>query len=169
MLVICDIDITLTQPTEKRLKLIAEPTPDWKAFLDPEIIKSDLPIPTAQAGLDFLQQIGAKLVFLTGRGEALRESTQEWLLKHYKIKANSENLYMRKVTDTRIPSEYKTEHLQTIKSLSFKDYNSIIAIDDDPYMVKVYFSMGILPLSAPDCWKHMFKFTTLPEEIRWRL
>jgi len=89
------------------------------------------------------QDNGLKVVVLTARSEPYREVTQKWLDDVEGI--NYENIYMRPEGDVRKDAIVKAEILHEIK----KDYDIVHAIDDNPALVPVFKTFGILTTRVP--------------------
>jgi hypothetical protein len=168
MLIVSDIDKTLCRAAPERLKFIEQEKPDWEGFLNPELVKTDLPIPEAQRGIKHIIQMGYPLMFITGRNESLRAVTTEWLLKHFDIKVDQTNLYMRRIDDFRVPSDVKREMLSKLVYVH-NPANGWLCLDDDPFLMKTYREFNAIPMLAPDCWKYMFDIRDdLGVEQHWR-
>lgn len=79
------------------------------------------------------------LIFLSGRDGVCYEDTKQWLYKNTSIES-SYILLMRKEGDTRKDTEIKEE-------IFWRDiepyYNVVMAIDDRPCMVKLWYEIGI--------------------------
>ena len=160
MLIVCDIDQSIADNSH-RVHLL----PNWDAFLSPEVVALDKPIPEAQLGISFLQQYH-EIIFLTGRNEGLRETTKEWLKKHFNIDTTPNNLLMRPTGSMELPTTFKRKELMR---LVYKYPLPWLCIDDDSYMHPIYQEMGCISLLAPDCWNSLMpRFTNLPEESNWR-
>jgi hypothetical protein len=88
--IIFDIDGTLADATH-RLHFIKDmafwtskegrvPTPDWDTFLSDEMVSKDAPIPQTWQMLTLLLMGGNnRIYFITGRPEAQRQTTYDWL------------------------------------------------------------------------------------------
>ena len=86
--VIFDIDGTLAN-AEHRLHWIKDmaywddtkspPRPNWKMFLDEDLVFQDAPIPQTWDIMGSLLRGGHRIIFITGRNERTRISTEAWL------------------------------------------------------------------------------------------
>lgn len=88
--VIFDIDGTLADATH-RLHFIKDMSfwkpggitrdlkPDWESFLAPEAVAKDAIIEPIWKVMRGLLNGGARVLFITGRSESLRQTTQDWL------------------------------------------------------------------------------------------
>ena len=163
LLLILDIDGTLSDNVH-RAHLVECDKPDWEAFLKPELVAKDPPILDAVRCIRHFQNLGAEIVFLTGRREPLRDTTREWIFKYFDINATSITLFMRQSGNSDKPTVLKNKIIQELIIPQYRDH-TMIAIEDDPYMQQIYFQNGIIPLQAPGCWKTIFSFDkSLPAE-----
>lgn len=166
--IICDIDRTISN-NDHRAYLVECDEPNWDAFLEPHLVAQDLPIKLAQDGLKFLLDIGAKVTFLTGRNESLREVTAEWIKKHFNIEVNDKNLLMRSLDDRSVPSKFKKEKLTNFieETVNFNDI--VVCFDDDIYALNMYNELGLIAFKAPGCWDSFHSvFLPLNKEGFWR-
>lgn len=164
MVIVLDIDGTLAN-NDHRAHYVDGDVKDWENFLRPDLVIKDTPIARTKDALKKAQDLGYTIVFLTGRNESLRDTTMRWLFDHYGVDANDETLYMRPIGNLLKPTEYKHQQLTSIR----RDFgNSLLFVDDDKYMHKVYAEFG-LSLKAPECWDVLFpEFLELEEEVAWR-
>ena len=171
MILILDVDGTLADASH-RSHYVDGNVKDWGKFLQPHLVLQDTVIEGAHRGYHHLNRIATKTLFLTGRNEGLRETTTQWLGTHFEVACSPRNLIMRPIGDNRVPTVFKHEALCTIEdSLFWGGFNSetIMAIDDDKFMMKIYRDLGYITLFAPDCWKTMFPdFDHLTDETTWR-
>lgn len=166
MLIVIDLDETCFTNTYRK-HLIEGPNPNWQAYLAPELVRLDPPIPSAQRVFPKLLASGASIVFLTGRNESLRAVTTESLKEHFNVDVDNTSLLMREIGDMRTPTEYKRSHLNR---LVYKFPTPWLCIDDDKFMQSVYLSYSAIPLLAPACWDVLFvDFPDLPIEAHWRV
>lgn len=136
--VIFDIDGTLADASHRLHHIMPDPnaayeTPfkkDWDKFLSDELVAKDAPIPATWATLTALVRDHARILFITGRPEAQRQITYDWLTKidctHRAVAAwtwqNSNNkpvLYMRKDGDRRPSHIVKEEALHRARMDTF--------------------------------------------------
>jgi hydroxymethylpyrimidine pyrophosphatase-like HAD family hydrolase len=168
-LAVLDIDGTLANNAH-RLHHIenAEGTKDWKAFLSDELVSQDTVHEGVIRCLMHMKAEGWTFIFLTGRGEEQRATTQEWLYKQLgRSLSYGCELLMRPAGDQRVATEVKNEALTRIMREHRPRFS--MAFDDDAYMWKVYRSHGIIPMKAPGCWEYLFpKTPELPQETAWR-
>ncbi len=173
--VIFDIDGTLSS-ADHRAHYVECDNPDWESFLKPELVALDTVIEGSQRGFKHLAEIADEIIFLTGRNEGLREVTTMWLFNNFAdLLPNGNhhlNIVMRPIGDNRIPSEYKTDALRGIENrLAAQGLgaSTILAVDDDKWMMGVYRKLGYITLHAPDCWLTLFPdFDHLTNETTWR-
>lgn len=149
MLVILDIDNTLSDCTH-RLKYIDHTKKDYGDFLNPDVMVLDPPIPGAQEGVKYFQQIGWRVVFVTSRNEGLRPVTEKWIKQHFNIDVDGLNLLMRPSGDESPTSEIKRRILD---KLVYKYDAPWIAVDDNLSMRDVYLDFNCIFLWSPLCWK----------------
>jgi HAD superfamily, subfamily IIIB (Acid phosphatase) len=166
-MILLDLDGTLFDNSHRK-HLVECETPDWKAFLSPELAAKDPVFPEAKMALDLLKKhTSHNFVFLTGRNESLREVTGKAIVEKLEIPLDNLNhLIMRPVDNYDKPSVFKSKEINKI--LNWVLPKEVIAIDDDPYLVPVYLAHGVFPLLAPDCWKYICQLNELPTETYWR-
>jgi predicted kinase len=88
---------------------------------------------------------GHEVIFCSGRTEACREQTEQWLLKHVGVQYVA--LYMRAIGDQRKDSIVKTELFdQHIR----KFWHVVAAIDDRRQVVDAWRSLGLTVLQVAD-------------------
>ena len=155
MHVILDIDGTLSDASHRAHHLNSNPK-NWEAFLAPDTVSKDIPIPGAVEAVRKMVALNYHLTFLTGRNESLRDVTSTWLLNHFDFATNDFNLLMRPVSNMLKAAEYKAQQMQVLLA-EFKagGANDFVFIDDDPQVFDVYAAEGLI-LKAPDCWKILF-------------
>lgn len=110
--------------------------PDWQAVA--EAIKRDRPVFPLILMLRLFAQRGHVIHFITGRAEATREATTQWL-DTYKVPYHA--IRMRPNDDTR-PQLF-------LKRDIIRPYNRsrvLLALEDNPKVVKLYRSLGLLTL-----------------------
>ncbi len=172
MNLILDVDGTLADASH-RSHFVDGEVKDWDSFLQPHLVIQDTVIEGARRGYDYLTKLTDSVFFLTGRNESLRDATAQWLKTHFDVNCNAYNLIMRPIDDNSVPSVFKENALlETIENRIFLNGNNqsaIMAIDDDPYMMRIYRDLGYIALHAPECWKTMFPdFDHLTDETTWR-
>lgn len=155
MLVICDIDGTLADWSER--SKAAGPMPDKKdkkvfqRWLDTvqseESLANDVVIPQVLYTVHALLEQGYEVVFLTGRSERFREVTTEWLRNACRFTDFS--LLMRSDDDWSSAAIFKESKIQEI--IENEDaFRMFMAIDDDydGDVSKVYAKYGIVHLKV---------------------
>ncbi len=171
MILILDIDGTLSDATH-RSHYVDRAKPDWDGFLQPDLVLQDTPIQDSQRGVKLLSSIADQIIFLTGRNERLREVTTKWLKIHFGVTCNEANLLMRPIDNQEKPTEFKGAALQNlINEYKEPGHNlpKFMAVDDDPFMMKVYRGLGIITMHAPEVWKYLFPdYDHLTNETTWR-
>lgn len=166
MIVICDVDETILDNHHRQHLLGDGPRKNWDAFLHPDAVAKDTPIPKAKEGLQHLVAAGGQIVFLTGRNERLREVTLFSLRTHFGISPPPEHLIMRPDGEITKATEFKGRVLQQLRNRYI--VRPFVYIDDDAYMWPVAARYGVV-LRAPHCWEHLNPSRAdLPAEIAWR-
>jgi len=173
MILILDIDGTLSN-LDHRAHWVEREKPDWDTFLSPELVAKDAPIEIAQKALPKILENTYYNYLVTGRNESLREVTEEWLAKHYKIGPTGQDylpLHMRPEGELSTSTEYKERAISKI--LYSLDTNSILAknhtvviIDDDPHVLHSMQKFGIT-LKAPECWELLYHEKPSKKEELW--
>lgn len=157
--VIWDIDGTLADASH-RLHLIMNPEgkKDWPAFLAPELVEKDAPIPATWRLLTLLLRDGARVAFITGRNEGQRIMTHRWLrglgLKQpcpHRAPAHATwsrlgptykpPLLMRATGDRRPSHEVKRDLLQDLRGMGYKP---TLAFEDRADDARMWRSEGLL-------------------------
>lgn len=150
--------------------MVEQEKPDWDAFLDPKLVIKDPPVPGAVQGMEKLSRLGHSFTFLTGRREALKETTIKWLETNLSIKFDNfwYKLIMRPNDNKELPTVFKGKMIKFL--LNMYRNQEIIAFDDDLFMFPVYMHYGITAFKAPECWKAFCPITeNLPPEQQMRL
>lgn len=159
MHVILDIDGTLADATH-RAHFLKEKIPNWDAFFDPQNVFKDPPIDKAKAAVTHLQEQKYGITVITGRVEALRDTTTRWLLEHFGLAVDDDSLLMRPMSNMLSAREYKAQQMQQILAgLKAVGERSFLFIDDDERALQIYSVEGIA-LRAPQCWDHLFTAST---------
>lgn len=109
MFVVFDIDGTLADPTH-RLHYIQGEDKDWDAFF--AACGEDRPIYDALMVCESLYEMGHYIEFWTGRPEAVREETVDWLGSYLGEWATFLPLRMREDGDYRPDHQVKPEFLE---------------------------------------------------------
>lgn len=172
MLIVCDIDGTLNVISPKRLRLIQKECPseaDFLAFLEPNLVKLDLPIPEAKEGLLAIARNLNRVYFVTGRRESLRKVTRWWLKKHFGLSVRNDHLLMRPIDSMVTASDYKKWVLEN-KILPLKAQFAypvdLLFLDDDAYVLNLYSKYGVA-LKAPECWSLLVHEKPKKKEQLW--
>lgn len=77
------------------------------------------------------------VLFLTGRNEDARQATERWLDE---IGMEHQGVFMRATDDWRPGAEYKAE---VMRDRILRDFDVVLALDDDPEIVKAFRAMGV--------------------------
>ena len=122
--VIWDLDGTLSDDRARAHFVEVEQgrTRDWKSYFD--AIGSDPPIAASMEVLRALHAAGNRVVFLTGRPEHTRRTTERWL------KANGlteyDRLLMRPAGDLRRSGDFKVGEVAKLR----REYEIVCAFED---------------------------------------
>lgn len=99
----------------------------------------DQPNPPVVTTISALAAVGHRVVFMSGRTDACRASTEEWLAKHLP-EVDYDALYMRAAGDTRrdaaVKAELFDEHVRD-------EYDVRIVLDDRDQVVRLWRAMGL--------------------------
>lgn len=108
-------------------------------------VHEDRPNAPVIAVVQAMHEAGYKIIFVSGRTDACREATEEWLDGHIGI--SYEGLYMRKAGDMRKDSIVKTEifneHIR-------HNYNMVCVLDDRKQVVDAWRAMGLTVLAVAE-------------------
>lgn len=133
---IFDIDGTIADLTHRRHHITTKPK-NWPAFHAGCV--DDKPIEHIRTLLRHMYEApGAKIVYVSGRNEAQREATANWIEEHDFPLAW--HLYMRADGDFRDDAIVKFELLQRLRADGFEP---IMAFDDRDRVVKMWRENGI--------------------------
>lgn len=105
--IICDLDGTLANIDHRR-EFITGEKKDWKSFHRPENIYRDEVNTWCLDILEGMESLGYFVIFVSGRFEASRQITQQWL-KDKCGRDGNDPLYMRPDGDYRPDVEVKRE------------------------------------------------------------
>ena len=150
MLLVVDIDGCLADWKARDKAVGGSPgRSDIKAYkayvenlMDDSRLICDQPVPGMQTLLRALSaREGVEIVYLTGRSEKHRLTTARWLLLHRFPEAD---IVMRGPTDWRKAPTFKAEKMNLFKN----KYESIMAIEDEPEVVKTFTSLGLTVLQV---------------------
>jgi len=128
MKIVFDIDGTLAdlshrlhyiQPAEGEEK-------DWDGFF--AACMDDAPIPHVIQTLKDLSEMGHPVEFWTGRSEAVREETIQWLMKHLRWPSFAIKLKMRPIGDHRPDYLLKSDYIDfdDKPDLIFEDRKTVV-------------------------------------------
>lgn len=138
--IIIDVDGTISK-IDHRLYLIKKTPKDWVGFYD--AAKEDEPLmDNIKMIKDDLEKLGALPVFVTGRSDVIRDSTTDWIYKHFfEIPSTGfiRRLYMRKEGDHREDVEVKKEIYDT--HFLFDDVLRVY--EDRPSVIRMYKDLGL--------------------------
>ena len=140
----------------------------WDAFLKPDVMRLDTPVPKAQDAIYKMRELGMEFHFITGRNEGLRPVTEEWLQEHFGWAPARESLYMRgEENSNTAASVYKERALKSlIKERGLQDARFIF-MEDDTYVFRMYQQYGIV-IRCPEGWDHWMPAVASGHEPIWR-
>lgn len=144
--IIFDLDGTLAD-CEHRRPLVQAPNRDWKSFLYPTNVAMDAPVVPLIHLAALIERGGGRIIYCTGRPEALRETTRVWLLAWGA--PFDGHLFMRKDGDSRPDRVIKKELLEEMRALG---YRPKIAVDDRTPIVKMWREAGLICLQCTEGW-----------------
>lgn len=136
--VVVDIDGVLAD-VRHRVHFVEGKRRDWENFF--AAAPEDPPLMEGMREIQRAQDEGLGVIYLTGRPERCRDSTQVWLRDHHFPDAP---LYMRPDHDRRPARAFKVETLQRISA----DHEVVRFIDDDIAVVRVVRAAGYDVLHA---------------------
>ena len=132
--VLVDIDGTVADMSELQKYFETDPI-DWDNYF--KNIHKCKPIKNIIKLVEDLNHIGYMIIFITARGEEIREQTDKWLMKYL---PNIEyDLVMREAKDMREDSVVK---LELFKELTIKKEDVFLVIDDRDSVVKMWREQG---------------------------
>lgn len=138
-IILCDIDGTVANNDHRQHFL--EGKKDWDGFFS-ELI-NDLPINSIIKMLNTEVRKGNEVIFITGRPERYKYSTNLWLKENFSF---DYDLFMRKDRDQRNKLIIKKE----IFNEYCKNLNIILCIDNDEELLKQWEELGLKVLNASD-------------------
>lgn len=100
------------------------------------------PIPSTVARVELLRGLGYKIIIVTARSRRYRTPTVWWLLWN---KIETDDLFMRRDHDYRPDYEIKKDLLVEIR----KRYTPVMAIDDNPAVLRLWEDEGIFTVRVP--------------------
>lgn len=145
------------------------PQSGWDNFLDADMMAQDPPEPDAQRAVVAMRKHGFEIHYITGRGERLRDVTEDWLFTHMGRDPAKETLIMRTEKHNNVAaSPYKEWAIKKlIKDLDAEDANFLF-FEDDEYVFKVYEKYGVV-VRCPEGWRHFAPRPKYSSEPTWNL
>ena len=144
MIIVFDLDGTLADCRHRRYHVENNPK-NWKRFFDEMVM--DPIVPSLAQLLYSLQNPSNRILICTGRPEAYRRVTEEWLhsfnVCHFKM-------YMRKDNDYRADNIIKKELLD---AMTAEGHRPDLSIDDRESVVSMWRENGI------PCLQYQFEAT----------
>jgi hypothetical protein len=132
MLFVFDIDNCLSDGRRRSLR--AGPEPDrnleparyeaWKNIINTGI-EDDEPVPGMCELVACLDDVGHTVVYMTARGESLRQATRDWLRRHA---FRDLRLVMRPEHDDSKSASYKAREIEALRTSPLED---VMVWDDD--------------------------------------
>ena len=122
--VIWDLDGTLSDDRARAHFVEAEAgrEPDWHSYFD--AVEQDPPIAASMEVLRAMHAAGIRVVFLTGRPDAIRAKTERWLQANGLVEYD--HLLMRADDDWRPNGEYKADRVREL----LNHYEVVCAFED---------------------------------------
>lgn len=137
--IIVDLDGTLCD-VEHRVHHVQGAVKDWKAFNS--LLSHDDLNHWCFELIHAMVARGYKILFVTGRGEANRRPTEEWLKKHL---VPYHDLFMRGEIDFREDSDVKEE---IYRSMIEQKYQVLFVVDDRKSVVDRWRDIGLVCLQC---------------------
>ena len=141
--IIVDLDSTFFDPTH-RLHLIQTKPKRWDEFF--ALAHLDAPNKWCLEIVKSMQE-RHEILFVTGRRDSDRASTEQSLRKHLNMHDIPSRLWMRKVNDRRDPALVKKE---IYEAHIVPHYNVLFALDDSGGIIRLWRSLGIPALQCDD-------------------
>ncbi|MDO9183936.1 MAG: HAD family acid phosphatase [Bacteriovorax sp.] len=137
--ILVDLDGTLCD-VEHRVHHVQGSNKNWKAFnelmVHDELNHWCFELMAAMTSRDY------KIIFVTGRGEANRAATENWLKKH---SVDYEHLYMRGLLDQREDADVKEDiYYQKIE----QNYQVLFVVDDRKSVVERWRKLELICLQC---------------------
>jgi len=133
---IFDIDGTIASMNYRR-HLIEGEHQDWEEFYKQSL--GDKPIEQTIKLAYWCKNENIPIFFCTGRQEAYRQTTIDWLAKQ-NLYTHDYSLLMRHELDKRKADEVKRDMLHIVR----KQYNVLLALENEETITKMYRKEGIL-------------------------
>lgn len=138
-IILCDIDGTVANNDHRQHFL--EGKKDWDSFFD--ALDKDEPIFTIINKVIEENNSGREIIFLTGRPERYRETTEIWLIKYFNFEFK---LLMRNDNDQRGKLEIKKEIFR-----SYFNINDIYyVIENDIDLLKMWVELSLVTFDVND-------------------
>lgn len=137
--IIVDLDGTLCD-VEHRVHHVQGPNKNWKAF-NSLLVHDDLNHWCFEL-IHAMSTRGYKVLFVTGRGEANRKPTEDWLKKHL---VPYDDLFMRSVADFREDSDVKEE---IYREMIEQEYQVLFVVDDRKSVVDRWRELNLVCLQC---------------------
>ena len=148
--IICDLDGTLCDITERRKFVSDKDNQDWKSFSHPFNISRDEANEWCCELVSLYDHICVKILFVSGRMNKpeVDKATIDWIKRHVGIHTTlNENLFMRKDGDYRADTIIKKEIFEE----HFRDqYDIMFCIDDRKSVVDMWRGMGLTVLQCAE-------------------
>lgn len=142
--VICDIDGTLSDCSERRNLCMKDGSINWDCFFDPENIKKDKQVDAVAAVVKQMILSKHTVLFLTGREEKWREPTRDFIYEAVGETVGGAILYMRKDGDYRSDVEVKKELFDmALSQWRITKEDILFVLDDRNSVVKMWREMGL--------------------------
>ena len=143
--VIVDIDGTISQVSEERLKFLKQKPKDWDAFY--KLCFNDKPIPEmVELVQTLIDSHKYEIVFCTGRRKTVMIPTVEWISKYFNG-LRVINICMRKDKDIRHDTEVKPELLA---KRGATPENTAFILEDRASMCKKWRELGFRCLQVDE-------------------
>ncbi len=153
MIVICDIDGTLSNPGE-RLKFQNQSPPDWESYYSDGF--EDEPIKPITNMINLLAAEHL-IYFLTARSERVRQKTNLWIRKNIpwfnEVKESTLDyfLYMRSDEDERPSYIVKPDLLKSLfKGVGFKKKDILFMVEDNNKVCDTWRDLGYTCLQVAE-------------------
>ena len=154
MIDVFDIDGTLADNSH-RIHYIAgdkrKNQENWDAFYDPQRVLKDKPIEKAQMFMRKVLALKHEPYFLTGRPEALRLTTLQWLSENFQLNLADDRLLMRTNGNYTPAKDYKREQITALRSQTSMHNSCYMFFDDDTRNFEMYSEFGLY-FKAPECF-----------------
>lgn len=124
----------------------------WDRFLDPRLVALDEPVQKAQEAISALRGHGIPFHYVTGRSEALRGVTEQWLKQHFEFNPTESELMMRQRSHEGLVASRSKEQslLNLIRKRNLEGYKFFF-MEDDPHVFRMYRKYGIV-IQCPEGW-----------------